>query len=109
MRKVPALYVSPLPTPDQKRTKMIISQENLILFVTDAANFLEHILMQDACWPHHFERETKRQFMQWKHPSSPVFKKAKIVSALYDEKGIVFIQKGHTINEEYYANMLKQF
>ena len=57
--------------------------------------------------------------MQWKHPSSPPPKKANVVSSagkvmasvFWDPKGIVFIvylQKGQTINGEYYANLLRQ-
>ena len=57
--------------------------------------------------------------MQWKHPSSPPPKKVKVVSlagkvmtsVFWDAKAIVFInylQKGHTINGEYYANLPRQ-
>ncbi|GLD62679.1 histone-lysine N-methyltransferase SETMAR-like protein [Lates japonicus] len=59
--------------------------------------------------------QTKQQSMHWKHPSSPPPKKSMVVSSasvFWDAKGIhVFIdylQKGQTINGEYYANLLRQ-
>ena len=81
-------------------------------FEVDPVRFLERFLTQDECWIHQIEPETKRQSMQWKHPSSPPPKKAKVVSSagkmmaslFWDAKGIVFIaylQKGQTINGEY--------
>ena len=68
---------------------------------------------------HRFELETKRQSMQWKQISFSPPKKAKVVpsagnvitSVFWDAKSIVFIdclQKGQTINWEYYANLLRQ-
>ena len=58
-----------------------MSQANLALFEADLVSFLERFLTQDECWVHHFEPETKRQSMQWKRPSSPAPKKAKVVSS----------------------------
>ena len=57
--------------------------------------------------------------MQWKYSTSPAPKKAKVVSSagkmmasvFWDAKGIVFIdylQKGKTINGEYYAKLLRE-
>ncbi|KAL7381385.1 hypothetical protein ABVT39_004991 [Epinephelus coioides] len=98
---------------------MVMSQENMALFEADPAAFLECFLTQDECWVYHFEPETKRQSMQCKHPPSPPPKKAKVVksagkvmvSVFWNAKGIEFIdylQKGQTINGQYYANLLRQ-
>ena len=57
--------------------------------------------------------------MQWKHSGSTPPKEAKVISSagklmasvFWDAKGIVFIdylQKGRTINGEYFVNLLKQ-
>ena len=57
--------------------------------------------------------------MQWKHSTSPAPKKTEVVSSagkvmtsvFWDAKGIVFInylQKGKTINGEYYAKLLRE-
>ena len=86
-----------------------MSQANLALFEADPASFLAH----------HLKSETKQQSMCWKNPSSPLAKKAKVVSSarkvmasvFWNAKGIVFIdylQKGQTINGDYFANLLRQ-
>ena len=119
MSKVSTRWVPCLLTPAQKHTKLVMSQENFSLFKTNPDSFLERFLIQDECWVHHFEAETKRQSMQWKHLSSPPPKKAKVVlssgkimaSFFWDAKVIVFIdylQKGRTMNREYYANLLRE-
>ena len=58
-------------TPDQKLTRPTLSQAKLAIFEADQASFLDRFLTQDERWVHHFEPETKRQLMQWKHPGSP--------------------------------------
>ncbi|KAL7374618.1 hypothetical protein ABVT39_004094 [Epinephelus coioides] len=112
MLKVSTRWVPRPLTPDQKHTRLVMSQENLPRLEADPAGFLERFLTQDECWDHHLEPETKRQTMQWKHPSSPPSKKAKVMTSVFwDAKGIVFIdylQKGQTINGQYYANLLRQ-
>ena len=96
-----------------------MSEANLARFEADSDRFVERFLTQDECWVHHFEPETKRQSMQWKHSTSPAPKKAKVVSSagkvmafvFWDAKGIVlidYLQKGKTINGEYYAKLLRE-
>lgn len=56
--------------------------------------------------------------MQWKHPSSPALKKANVISStgkvmasiLEMQKAVFidYIQKGHTINGEFNAKLLRQ-
>lgn len=119
MTKVSARWVPRLLTPDQKRTRLDMSRENLELFEADPDGFIERFLTMDECWVHHFEPETKKQSMQWKHTFSPPPKKAKVVSSagkvmasvFWDAKGVVFVdylEKGQTINGEYYSNLLRQ-
>uniref|UniRef100_A0A3Q0T9I4 Mos1 transposase HTH domain-containing protein n=1 Tax=Amphilophus citrinellus TaxID=61819 RepID=A0A3Q0T9I4_AMPCI len=119
MLKVSARWVPRLLMPDQKRTRLVMSQVNLAIFEPNPAGFLERFLTRDECWVHHFEPETKRQSAQWKHPCSPPPKKAKVVSlagkvmvsVFWDAKSIVFInylQKGHTINGEYSRGLFHQ-
>ena len=110
---------APALTPDQKLTRLVMSEANLARFEAEPDRFVERFLTQDECWVHHFEPETKMQSMQWKHSTSPAPKKAKVVSSagkvmasvFWDAKGIVFIdylQKGKTINEEYYVKLLRE-
>ena len=106
-------------TPDQKFTRLVMSEENLAIFKADPDGFADHFLTQNECWVYHFEPETKRQSMQRKQSTSPAPKKAKVVpsagkvmaSVFWDAKGIVlidYLQKGKTINGEYYGNLLRQ-
>ena len=117
--KVSARWVPWLLTPDQKLTRLVTSEANLARFEADPDHFVERFLTQDECWVHHFEPETKKQSMQWKHSTSPTPKNAKVVSStgkvmtsvFWEAKGIVFIdyfQKGKTINGEYYAKLLRE-
>ena len=119
MSKVSARWVPRLLTSDQKLTRLVMSEANLARFEADPDRFVERFLTQDECCVHHFEPETKRQSMQWKHSTSPPPKKAKVVSSagkvmtsvFWDAKDIVFIdylQKGKTINGEYYAKLLRE-
>ena len=119
MTKVSARWVPRLLTPDQKRTRLGMSRENLEIFEADPDDFTERFMTMDECWVHHFEPETKKQSMQWKHASSPPPKKAKVVSSagkvmasvFWDAKGVVlvdYLEKGQTINGEYYSNLLRQ-
>ena len=97
--KVSARWAPRLLTPAQKHTRLVMSQANLALFETNPDSFLKRFLTKDECLVHHFEAETKRQSMQWKHPSSPPPKKGKVVSSagkvmasvFWDAKGIVFV------------------
>ena len=77
MSKILAQWVSWFLTRDQKLTRLIMSEANLARFEADTDRFVERFLTQDECWVHHFEPETKRQSMQWKHSTSAP-KKAKL-------------------------------
>ena len=64
MSKVLTRWVPRLLTPDQKLTRLVMSEANLARFETDSDRFVERFLTQDECWVHHFEPGTKRQSMQ---------------------------------------------
>ena len=79
MSKISTRWVPPLLTPDQKLTRLVMSEANLARFEADPDRFVERFLTQDECWIHLFEPETKKQSMQWKHSTSPAPKKTKVV------------------------------
>lgn len=119
MNKVSARWVPRMLTDEQKRRRHVISQELLEEFNADPEQFLGHIVTQDETWVHHFDPETKMQSMQWKHPGSPTPKKFKVspssgkvmASVFWDAEGVLmvdYLQKGSTINGEYYASELRQ-
>jgi hypothetical protein len=41
----------------------------------EGENLLNHIIMKDETWIHHYEPESKQQIMKWKHKTSLVSKK----------------------------------
>ncbi|MCU7903101.1 MAG: helix-turn-helix domain-containing protein [Candidatus Thiodiazotropha sp. (ex Lucinoma aequizonata)] len=64
MKKVSARRVPRLLLPDQKRTRVIMSHENLLSFEADPADFIERSMTKDETWVHHFQSETKQQSKQ---------------------------------------------
>ena len=61
MSKVSAKWVPWNLTPDQKLTRLVMSEANLARVEADPDHFVERFLSQEECWVHHFEPETKRQ------------------------------------------------
>ena len=68
---------------------------------------------------HHFDPESKKQSMQWKHPGSPPPKKFKRVSSagkvmtsiFWNNQGVTmvdYLEEGRTINGAYYAEELRR-
>ena len=62
---------------DHKRARQSICQEHLDRHAREGDGFLHRNVTGDESWVYHYEPESKRQSMQWKHPSSPANKKFK--------------------------------
>ena len=71
--------------------------------------FLSRIVTRDETWVHHYEPESKRSSMEWRHPTSPRVKKFKsqhsagkiMATVFWDIEGVIlvdFMPKGTTIN-----------
>ena len=71
-------------------------------------------------WIHHNTSETKQQSKQWVLPGELAPKKAKVglsankvmATVFWDARGVIHIdglQKGRTVNGEYYTNLLDRF
>jgi len=119
MRKLCARWVPRLLTMEQKQRREDVSIECLAMFHSNKAEFLRRFITMDETWVHHFTPETKEQSKQWTAREESAPKKAKTVpsagkvmaSVFWDARGIIFIdylQKGKTINGEYYANLLQR-
>jgi hypothetical protein len=55
--------------------------------------FLSRIVKGDDTWVHHYEPESKRQSMEWKHPGSPTKKKFQAVHKwLRDQLKTFFVE-----------------
>ena len=120
MRKLSARWVPRLLTVDHKRNRVTTSQEGLALFNRNMEDFLRRFVTVDETWIHHNTPETKQQSRQWVSKGESAPKKAKVgLSAIkvrtmvfWDARGIIhidYLQKGRTINGEYYANLLDRF
>ena len=56
IRRVPRLF-----TPDQKLTRLILSQANLAIFEADQARFPDRFLTHNECWVHTSQTEITSQ------------------------------------------------
>lgn len=115
--KVCARWVPRCLTVDHKSQRKDISFDLLRRFHVDGEAFLSRIVTGDETWVHHFEPETKRQSMEWRHAYSPQKKKFKTVpsagkvmmTVFWDCEGVILIDvmpKGSTINSEAYVKTL---
>ena len=77
MSKVSARWVPRLLTPNQKEQKADSCKE-LIELESKDTRFFYRIMTMDETWVHHFDPEVKSSSMQWKTPSSPTPKKARM-------------------------------
>ena len=77
MSKVSARWVPRLLTPNQKEQRADSCKELIKLESKDTLFFYQIVTM-DETWVHHFDPEMKSSSMQWKTPSSPTPKKARL-------------------------------
>ena len=117
MRKLSARWVSRLFTIIHKCYRVKNSQEGFALFNSSKDEFLCCFITVYKTWIHHSTPETKQQPKQWVSPGKSAPKKVKVAlsankvmaTVFWDARGIIHIdclQKGRTINSEYYANLL---
>ena len=82
-------------------------------------NLLGRVITGDESWIFEYDPETKRQSLQWKSPTSPRPKKARMskpkikvmLIAFFDVRGIVhteFMPQDHTINQNIYRDVLRR-
>ncbi|KAF6036818.1 hypothetical protein EB796_004868 [Bugula neritina] len=81
--------------------------------------FLQRIITGDETLVHHYEPESKRRSMEWRHADSPRKKKFKsqpsagkvMATVSWDYQGVIlidFMAKGTTINSEAYIETLRK-
>ena len=51
--------------------RMGLSLYHLNRYTEEGEDFMVRIVMGDECWVHHFQLESKRSSMEWKHSISP--------------------------------------
>ena len=91
----------------------------LLEYCNSEKTFLQQIATGNDIWVHHFEPESKRPSMVWRHPASPRSKKFKsqqsvgkvIMTVFWVSVGVIlvdFMSKGATINSDAYIDTLKK-
>ena len=75
--KVCARWVPKELTEERKCKRLDVYSRHLACYREEGDNFLQQIVSGGETWIHHYEPESKRQSMRWKHPSSPAAKKFK--------------------------------
>ena len=75
-RKVCSRWVPRQLSDDHECARQTICQEHLDRHAREGDAFLHRIATGDESWVYHYEPESKRQSMQWKHPSSAANKKS---------------------------------
>ncbi|GFV57064.1 uncharacterized protein TNCV_2931871 [Trichonephila clavipes] len=81
--------------------------------------FMKRIVTGDETWCHHYEPETKRDSMQWKHASSPPPKKFRAVKSagkvlltvFFDVQGPLlgeFLEHRKSMNSDVYCETLRR-
>ncbi|KAK2581556.1 hypothetical protein KPH14_005207 [Odynerus spinipes] len=117
MRKLLSKWVPRLLTPDQKRQRVDDSERCLELFKRNKKDFLCRYVTMDETWIHYYTPESKRSSAEWtavgesrpKRPKTQISAGKVMASVFWDAHGILFIdylEKGKTINSEYYMALL---
>jgi hypothetical protein len=72
--KVCARWVTKQLTEEHKRNRLTIFRSLLNRYRQEGDVFLRRIITGDEIWIHHYAPESKRQSLEWKHPTSPAKK-----------------------------------
>jgi histone-lysine N-methyltransferase SETMAR len=117
MSKLCARWIPRLLTQTQKNDRTTIAKTNLKLADRDPS-FMERIVTVDETWICCYDPESKEQSKVWLPRGSDPPLKAKVypsvgkvmATVFWDAEGILlvdYLEKGLTINSEYYSNLLR--
>ena len=70
MKKVSASWVRRMLSEEQKKMRVDVCTDVFSRLQVDPPTFLARIVTHDETWVHHFDPETKRRSMIWKHLGS---------------------------------------
>ena len=119
MKKLFGKLVPHTLTIQQKLDRKQISQHNLERFKQNKTDFLRRFITMDETWIYHHDPKLKQERLQWTEAGCSAPKQVKsqrsakkvMASVFWDAKGILlidYLQKGKTINSEYYCRLLDQ-
>lgn len=117
MHKLTARWVPRLLTTDQKAKRASMSQELLDMSEELGESFWKRLITTDETWLPFYLPESKEQSKQWcRKGENPPLKARTVPSAgkimitvFWDCQGIIlidYLDKGMTINSQYYSNLL---
>ncbi|QQP31674.1 Putative mariner transposase [Caligus rogercresseyi] len=120
MKKLSARWVPRLLTIDHKRNRVTTSMECLALFNRNKDEFFRRFVTVDETWIHYNTPETKQQSKQWVLKGESAPKKANVglsankvmATVFWNARGVIhidYLQKGRTMNGEYYTSLLDRF
>ena len=118
MRRICAKMVPRLLTDEQKEWRVEVCQDILTRLETDP-NLLGRTITGDESWIVEYNPFTKQQSLEWKSPTSPRPKKARMskskvkvmLIAYFDVRGIIhkdFLPQGQTTNQHIYKDILRR-
>ncbi|XP_068204662.1 protein GVQW3-like [Palaemon carinicauda] len=118
MRHLTTKFVPCILTAEQKESRFAIPSELFERSVADAA-FLSSIVTGDESWVHGYDPVMKVQSSEWKTPSFPAHKKARMSKSLvkvmliafFDMEELVhieFVPRGCAVNAILYVEVLKR-
>ncbi|XP_070851493.1 histone-lysine N-methyltransferase SETMAR-like [Drosophila suzukii] len=100
LRKLCSKWVPRLLTPDQKQQRIDASETCLSMLKRNRTDFFRRYVTMDETWIHHCTPESSRQSSEWVVAGESRPKRPKTqISADY-------LEKGKTINSEYYIKLL---
>jgi hypothetical protein len=98
--------------------RLDICSRHLVRYREEGDNFLQRIVTGEETSVHHYQPETKRKSMQWKHPSSPAAKKFKTQPSAGELMLTIFcgsqwpilqtyLERGTTVTSATYCDMFQ--
>jgi [histone H3]-lysine36 N-dimethyltransferase SETMAR len=117
-KKICSRWVPRYLTREQKLNRAHIAKAHLDRYSIEGNSFLGRIVTGDETWCHHYDPESKRASMEWRHSGSPKPKKMRIQRSLgkvlltifWDESGplvLDFLGIHERMNCEKYCDILK--
>jgi len=97
--KVCARWVPQMLTQEHKEHHLQVCQDLSNQHEAEGESFLDCIITGDKMWCYHYEPESKRQSMEWRHVNSPSKKKFKTLPSVgklmctvfWDRKGVILL------------------
>ena len=112
IKKLSARWVLRLLTIDPKRNRVTISIDCFALLNRNMYEFLRRFVTADETWIHHKTPETPEGESASKKAKVGLSANKVMATVFWNARGVIhidYLQKGRTINGEFYTNLLHRF